>query len=804
MVWLKRPRSVLYASRTRLMGVAVAALLIVGTLGLPPIAVAFAGSVLYTPDTVTYPTASANYTGSVRLAHSGAANGRIIAAHDNGLNYGTNGSGEPLGIRVYKSDDNGKTWSNISVAGDLVHGWQMFEPALFELPVQIGSGGTALPAGTLLLSTLAVGATPQGQASPFGADMEIYKSADQGATWSFLSSCDSIPVNTQVFGAGIWEPTLNLDSSNNLVCYFSDERASGSSGGPGNTGHYSQMITHRISTNGGQSWGSEVFDIAVGDGVQRPGMPQVVKLPNGTYFMTYEVCGQPDCQVRYRTSSNGTSWGTVTNLGTTIQSSGTKQLGHAPYVTWSPSGGSNGTLFVSAMHVNNSDGSRAPQNGKVIFANTNLGSGNWSEISAPLTVNYGTGECPGWRQALEVSLPGTAILQFAPTALNGGSKCEIRFATGDSGTLPFYAPLASGNDAGWATYGGTWSVSGEQYTNSSTGSGDKATIGSTAWTDYTLQADVRMTSSQNAGVVFRVTNPAVGADALTGYYFGIDGPTGTLVLGKQNNSWTRLDPGNILVSGGVSTNTWYHLTVQVIGCALNVAVQRIGTTSQTTYNTTDGSCFAAGQVGVRSFNTGASWRNVSVTPGGTTTFVPAYAPWGAGSTTGWTTYGGSWALSGETWGDSTVGTSGDKAVTGLSTWGNSSLVSDLKVTSGTGTLGLIARVTNPAVGADAYTGYFAGIDRSNSQVVLGRANNSWTRLDPGLVTVPGGVSTNSWYHMTFQHVGCALTVTAQSTASFDQGVITYTDTGCTITNGKVGIRDYNAAATWRYFTMLPR
>jgi hypothetical protein len=415
----------------RVAAVLVALAVVIGAaiIGLSRSPVGLPGPVLYTPDLAKYPTASANYTWTVRLAHSGGANGRIIAAHDNGLNYGTDGSSEPLGIRLYRSDDDGLMWSGLSVVIDALHGWQMFQPALLEFPVQIGNGATSLPAGTLLLSGLALGPAPHGLPGPFGAELEVYSSADQGATWTYLSACDSILPTIKVFGAGLWEPTLALDSSNQLACFFSDERFGGSTGGPGDTGHYSQTISHRVSRDAGRSWGEEVFDVAAADG-QRPGMPQVLKLPNGTFLMVYEVCGQPDCQVRERSSPDGTSWGAPSELGTVIESTGSSQLGHTPYVTWSPTGGPNGTLFVSAMHVNNSYGTRAPENGKVLFANENLGGGPWTEIPAPLTVAPGIGQCAGWRQALEVSVAGTSILQMAPSALNHGTKCEIRFATG--------------------------------------------------------------------------------------------------------------------------------------------------------------------------------------------------------------------------------------------------------------------------------------------------------------------------------------------------------------------------------------
>ncbi|MBA2718666.1 MAG: exo-alpha-sialidase [Chloroflexi bacterium] len=391
------------------------------------------GPTLYTPDRARYPTASANYTWTVRLAQSRSANGRIIAAHDNGLNYGTDGSSEPLGIHLYRSDDDGQTWSDLPILADARHGWQLYQPALLELPISIGDGANILPAGTILLSALALGPAPHGLPSPFGAELEVYASADLGATWTYISPCDSIPDSIQVFGAGLWEPTLSLDRANRLICFFSDERFGKSTGGPDGTGHVSQSISHRVSADGGRTWGSEVFDVAVGDGTQRPGMPQVIRLPDGMFMMVYEVCGQPDCQVRFRMSADGAGWGAETDLGTSIASSDGMQPGHTPYVTWSPAGGPNGVLFVSSMHVSNGYGAKQPESGRVIFTNTNLGRGTWTRVAAPLTIGFGTGECPGWRQALEVSRSGTALLQLAPVALNHGSACEIRFATGAIG-----------------------------------------------------------------------------------------------------------------------------------------------------------------------------------------------------------------------------------------------------------------------------------------------------------------------------------------------------------------------------------
>ena len=75
-------------------------------------------------------------------------------------------------------------------------------------------------------------------------------------------------------------------------------------------------------------------------------------------------------------------------------------------------------------------------------------------------------------------------------------------------------------------YGGAWSVEGGAYWNAG-GNGDKAVAGSTGWTDYTLTADIALTAAGRAGLLVRVSDPDMGADALHGYYVGLETATGT-------------------------------------------------------------------------------------------------------------------------------------------------------------------------------------------------------------------------------------------------------------------------------------
>jgi hypothetical protein len=181
--------------------------------------------------------------------------------------------------------------------------------------------------------------------------------------------------------------------------------------------------------------------------------------------------------------------------------------------------------------------------------------------------------------------------------------------------LSFYDAFAIGLAAGWTTYNGIWSVSGDTYVNSAADTGgDKSMTGSTAWGDYTIQANVEITSgSGNAGLMLRATKPAAGTTSMDGYNVGIDTGNGELFLGRESYNWTSLQ--SVAMPGGVLPNTWYHLTAQAVGCTLTVSAQQSGSTVVTSFTYTDSGCtYTTGEIGVTSYNAAAVWRNVSVTP----------------------------------------------------------------------------------------------------------------------------------------------------------------------------------------------
>jgi hypothetical protein len=112
----------------------------------------------------------------------------------------------------------------------------------------------------------------------------------------------------------------------------------------------------------------------------RPGMPTVAKLPNGNYVLSYEYGGAPEgnFSVYYKISSDPEAFGSVT--GIPLRTTGGVVPQSAPYMTWLPTGGANGTLALSANSAED------------LFINTQNGAANtWTRISANVVGGYSRG-----------------------------------------------------------------------------------------------------------------------------------------------------------------------------------------------------------------------------------------------------------------------------------------------------------------------------------------------------------------------------------------------------------------------------
>jgi hypothetical protein len=146
-----------------------------------------------------------------------------------------------------------------------------------------------LPGGDLLLTgrSLVRGKSYQ---------LPVYRSRDGGRSWGRLSNVDSSEGNGE---RGLWEPDFWVLGDGRLVVTYSNEQHPG----------FSQLISERISSDGGATWGEEIRAVAEpGGGKLRPGMSQMARLSDGRYLLVYEVVGVGNGDVHFKLSEDGIHW----------------------------------------------------------------------------------------------------------------------------------------------------------------------------------------------------------------------------------------------------------------------------------------------------------------------------------------------------------------------------------------------------------------------------------------------------------------------------------------------------------------
>ncbi|QWT18633.1 exo-alpha-sialidase [Bacillus sp. NP157] len=291
------------------------------------------------------------------------------------------------GIALWRSEDGGDHWQPAGSVTDQVHkdaAWQLrWQPHLMRLPR--ASGG--LPAGTLLLSANATGNDDAGRVA--AEDLQVYASTDGGATWHYRGSVirgGGRPEDKD--NKGVWETNIHLLDDGRLVAYYSTEQHKAEG--------YNQALGHKLSSDGGKTWGAEVLDVAIPGGVERPGMAVVTRLGDGRYAMTYEnIDGPANGQVHVKFSRDGLDWGDPRQHGEPVATASGAWPSACPVVTWFPVGGPEGTLVISAERA----GGGGDEGGRSLYWNNASGRGPWWEVRAPVQKRTGNIHA-GWTQAL--------------------------------------------------------------------------------------------------------------------------------------------------------------------------------------------------------------------------------------------------------------------------------------------------------------------------------------------------------------------------------------------------------------------
>lgn len=135
--------------------------------------------------------------------------------------------------------------------------------------------------------------------------------------------------------------------------------------------------------------------------------------------------------------------------------------------------------------------------------------------------------------------------------------------------------------------------------------GEKAIVRDRVWQDLTIEADVTIVQgSRDAGLIFRVARPAVGYDAMKGYFAGIIPAGKKAILGKMDGQhWQELAAKEV----DCKENTPYHLKVVAKGDMIKFFV------NDTLVIELSDNTYPEGFAGIRVVDTHAEFDNIDIT-----------------------------------------------------------------------------------------------------------------------------------------------------------------------------------------------
>jgi len=244
---------------------------------------------------------------------------------------------------------------------------------------------------------------------------------------------------------------------------------------------------------------------------------------------------------------------------------------------------------------------------------------------APVKLKMRARKIPGWgisyNKVAAFDVPVSPVVSDAPmeeiTLVPFGSE-NIRLSvfpvvgTPGKRNKTIAENFKKGMPEGWVFYGGGWFwKDGAIHSASNAGSGSYGIDGSkivanaTEFSDLEYEASLELTSPGDAGMIFRVTKPAIGADAYQGYYVGLNPETGLVTLGKANGyTWQVISSKE----ANLKQHQQYRLKVRAQGNSLKVFLDGA---SMPIISVKDEE-FKSGSIGLRAYKAQAAFDQLKV------------------------------------------------------------------------------------------------------------------------------------------------------------------------------------------------
>jgi signal transduction histidine kinase len=171
----------------------------------------------------------------------------------------------------------------------------------------------------------------------------------------------------------------------------------------------------------------------------------------------------------------------------------------------------------------------------------------------------------------------------------------------------------------WKAFGGAWETVDGEMRNNSDERGAKLMYGSYYWKNYSVEADIQLLGQYgDAGLILRAGGEEEGVDSYHGYFAGLRDLDNTIILGRADFGWREYQSKPVVPR--INKQQWYHLKLLAYDCDL-AASTTSAAGDTTTVAVRDPNCLQTGRFGLKSYATGALWRNVQIRPATRTDLV---------------------------------------------------------------------------------------------------------------------------------------------------------------------------------------
>ena len=164
----------------------------------------------------------------------------------------------------------------------------------------------------------------------------------------------------------------------------------------------------------------------------------------------------------------------------------------------------------------------------------------------------------------------------------------------------------------WKPYGGSWELKDGVVRNNSDERGAKLITGSQFAGNYIIEADVAVLGNYgDSGLVVRAGDIERGGDSYQGFYAGLRTLDNAFLFGRADYSWDEYKKG--AVPGDILPGKFYHLRLAAVDCAVAARVD-LPNGQSVREGVSLAKCVRTGQVGFRSYDSPAMWKNFRVAP----------------------------------------------------------------------------------------------------------------------------------------------------------------------------------------------